>query len=369
MTHLSDILDTGELDRLVNEKYISRIVSPDGRLLLHNYTERATYDRVWTAETRRCRGLISDAATGRIIARPFEKFSNVDEAGFPESSLSALLLRPGPVEITDKLDGSMVAVWHDDGAWHCSTRGSFTSTQAQAARAWLESRLFGWNSVLQDFTLLCEWCAPDNRVVLKYNTTDLVLIGARHVATGTDCHHRQLENIGTLALLNVVPIVTDTDLETLVSRRALTTGVEGWVARWPDGYRVKVKTEDYLRLHRLISGFSAARVRAAMLTGEAAHYVQELPEEIRAEAERIVATLERVCGERAAYLAITYARFAPLLSDSRKTFALAVQREPKEDWPYLFSLADDKPIAEKLLKAVDLAILFGNIAEAVPLDS
>lgn len=355
--HLSDILDPVELNRLVAERYISRIPSPDGALLLHNYTEKATFDRVWTAETKACRGLISEVATGRIVARPFEKFSNVDEGGFPESAADVLLVRPGPVEITDKLDGSMVVVWYYDGDWHTSTRGSFTSTQARAARQWIDN--LNPRTWPPDYTFIGEWCAPDNRVVLKYDRPELRLIGVREY-DGYDEPHAALVEWSRLMGLPIVPIVAGGDLASVLAQRQGTIGVEGWVARWPDGFRVKIKTEDYLRLHRLISGFSAARVREAILTGEVARYVQKLPEEIRTEAESIIATLEQVCSYRMVGLNASYTRLSPLLSEGRKAYAIAVQQEPKDDWPYLFSLADSKPIAEKVLKAVDLVALFGE---------
>lgn len=358
MTKIDDIMDRGALERLVEEHYITQVLSPDACLVLYNYTAKATYDRVWTPETRACRGLIAEVNTGAVVARPFEKFSNVDEAGFPESALAALLARPGPVEITDKLDGSMVAVWHYAGGWHCSTRGSFTSTQAQAAQEWLLANA-DLTCAQPDYTYIGEWCAPDNRVVLKYDRPELCLIGAR-MAQGYDAPYYEVAYWAHVLGLPAVPALTDCDLETLVSRRPLTTGVEGWVARWPDGFRVKIKTEDYLRLHRLISGFSAARVREAMLSSDAAHYIGELPEEIRNEAERIMAVLDAQVQERAATLSASFARLSPLLSDSRKAFALAVQQEPKEDWPFLFSLADGRPITDKLLKAVDLFALFGE---------
>lgn len=357
MTYLQDILNPAELDRLVAEKYIRRVLNDDGRLVLYNYTEKATFDRMWTPETRACRGLIADVATGEIVAWPFAKFANADEAGFPESAIEALLSRPGPVEITDKLDGSMVAVWCYDGVWHCSTRGSFNSTQALAARQWLET--IGVQNWPTEYTFIGEWCAPDNRVVLKYERSELRLIGVRE-HSGHDCSYAELVAWSQVLGIPVVPAVVDGDLISVLSRREATIGVEGWVARWPDGFRVKIKTADYLQLHRLISGFSPTRVRDAMLTGDAARYMQELPEELRVECEGILFTLDEVCRERERLLRDAHRRLSPLLDQGRKKYALTVQQEPKEDWPFLFSLADNKPIADKVLKAVDLVTLFGE---------
>lgn len=51
--------------------------------------------------TRTCRGLIVHSTTGRVLARPWAKFVN---HGRPEAETLDLA---APVEVTDKLDGSL----------------------------------------------------------------------------------------------------------------------------------------------------------------------------------------------------------------------------------------------------------------------
>ncbi len=364
---LADIMDIGELERLVKEHYITRRIDDSGCYVLHNYSEKATYARLWTPETRQCRGIIS-TLDGEIVARPFDKFFNVDES--EETRLDALLARGGDVEITDKLDGSMVAVWYHDGSWHTSTRGSFTSTQALAAAWWLAAHPQRLENVslLKTTTLLCEWCAPDNRVVLKYDTPELIIIGARDLQTGMDYNHHGLQTIGHLTGLRVTSLQTDT-LDAFAAARVSSVGCEGWVARWPDGFRVKIKTADYLRLHKLVSGFSAARVRDVLLAaGDSWEtYLADLPEEFRTEAGRMAAVMQSAAAERLTALQASYARLKPLASDNRKAYALAVLQESPLDRPYLFSMLDGKSIDGKVLASLDLESLgFAAVEEAQP---
>lgn len=363
MTYLYDILDPAELSRLVAEKYINAIRSPDGRHVLYNYTERATYARLWTAETRQCRGLIVEQATGRIVCRPFDKFFNVGET--PETSMEALLALPVTPTLTEKLDGSMVAVWRDGNTLRASTRGSFTSSQAAAALAWLTARGHtGRDWPTGSYTVIGEWCAPDNRVVLSYAQAEFRLIGARALYDGADFDYPALALVANELDLPVVPVYAG-DFAAAVATQATLTGVEGWVARWPSGFRVKIKTADYLRLHRLISGFSAERMREALLLNEAERYLTELPEELRAEAEHIYGEIKRRAMERADTAIALHATLSPLLrEEGRKGYALAVQRQPRDLWPLLFALADNKPIAGLILKALDLGDL-----KAVPVPS
>ena len=158
---LSDIINVDELERQIAAKLIRRVASPDGRHVLYNYTELAQYSKAWTPEVRLCRGLIARADTGQIVCRPFQKFFNYGEAEAP-----AIPSEWQEVEAMSKLDGSMVAVWWDDKyGWACTTRGSFTSDQASAAQAWLDGHI-DVSELDRGSTYVCEWTAPDNRVVL-----------------------------------------------------------------------------------------------------------------------------------------------------------------------------------------------------------
>lgn len=359
--YLDHLLDTKELDRLVSENYISRVTSPDGRHTLYNYTPRATYDRVWQLETLCSRGLIADQG-GRVVCYPFDKFFNLGET--EDAQAEKLTQWTGEPEITDKLDGSMIAIWYDDGnhRWRCTTRGSFISAQAKAAESWLYRNVSFDNwPTLGPYTFIAEWCSPDNRIVLKYDKPELRLIGAR--ARGIDLPYHSLKTWSETLGLSVVPRIPG-NLAALIAQQPTATGKEGWVVRWPGGFRVKVKTSEYLSLHRLITGFSASRVRDAILAGTIGGYMTELPEEIRPDAERIVSTLEATVGARILALRDTYDKLRPLLGESRKAFAMAVQQQPADDRGYLFSLADGKPFEQKIMAGIDLRALFGEEAEA-----
>lgn len=91
-------VDLNELEQMVEQRYVRRVIHPDGHLQLFNYTEACTYEGAWNDTTRQCRGLILDMA-GNVVARPFSKFFNYGEPNAPELDLDA------PVVVTDKMDG------------------------------------------------------------------------------------------------------------------------------------------------------------------------------------------------------------------------------------------------------------------------
>lgn len=353
--HIQDLLNPNELDRLVAEKYISRVECPYGPYVLYNYTERATYERMWTPETHICRGLIIDTTDDRVVARPFIKFHNIDEPGAPESALPALLELRGPIEATEKLDGSLIVLWFDRHAevWRCSTRGSFTSTQARDATTWIAAHL-DTSALFPQWTYLFEWIAPHNRVVIRYDQPELRLIGAIMI-DGHDCGARQLRVIAKRMGLVSVRETEVTSLVDFIAQTKSLVGVEGWVLRWPDGFRVKVKTEEYLRLHRIISFFGPERVREMLLTGGLGEYIAALPDEFQDEARAIAEDITTRTAARIAALEATYQRLAPLLREGRKAYALAVQAEAPDDRPYLFLLADQKSITDRVIKSLVLS--------------
>ena len=127
---------------------------------------------------------------------------------------------------------------------------------------------------------------------------------------------------------------------------------------------MKVKTADYLRLHRLVSDFNARRVRDVLLAAPEvwASYLSDLPEEFRAEAESMAATMQRAAGERLSALQVAFERLAPLAVEGRKAYAMTVQQEPIADRAHLFALLDKRPIEQKVLAELDLAALGFDLA-------
>lgn len=59
-----------------------------GNLSSFNYTDKAFYDRVWDAQTMKARGLYLDTVKGRVAARAYDKFFNINER--PETKFDML---------------------------------------------------------------------------------------------------------------------------------------------------------------------------------------------------------------------------------------------------------------------------------------
>src|SRR4051794_23517951 len=94
---IDELLDMGELNRLIDEHYVTARTHPNLALCILNYTPKTQFGRYWTHETELCRGLIYHVPTGTIVSRPFRKFFNLGER--PDS------IPDEPFEAFQKLDG------------------------------------------------------------------------------------------------------------------------------------------------------------------------------------------------------------------------------------------------------------------------
>lgn len=240
----------------------------DAPLLIHNYTQKVQYERIWTPETILSRGLITDLQ-GNIVARPFGKFFNLEEhiehvGPLPQE----------PFEVYEKMDGSLGIIYFIEGEPRIATRGSFGSEQSIKANEILREK-YGHLTFDPSYTYLLEIIYPENRIVVDYGEKeDLVLLGVIEPKTGREV---SLDDIDP-----GLPKVKRYDgINDLAQLRAVEEyNKEGYVIRFSGGLRVKVKFEEYVRLHRIIAGVSARVIWEFMMQGESIdEMLEKVPDE------------------------------------------------------------------------------------------
>ncbi|WP_306210931.1 RNA ligase [Actinoplanes sp. RD1] len=353
MTLLADVLDPAALAEAVRTGLVRTQRHPSRPYVIHNYTEACQYAGAWTRTTLACRGLITHAGTGEVLARPFPKFFNVSEPQAP-------VVDPGAkVAVTDKSDGSLGIIWRDEDGWAVATRGSFASDQAKHATRVLRTRY-------PDFappagrTVLVEIIYPENRIVLDYaGLDDLVLLGSVDIATGRSGGP---ESVPTWP----GPVVESFDHPTLADALAAPAraGREGLVVHFPDAdVRVKIKYADYVRLHRLVFGLTARTVWDILVSGgDLDALTAPLPDEFHAWVRNVVTELtgaveagrrevEQEFAEITAQLPEGWGRreFAALAVRSPRRAALFLRLDGKDYTPGLWDAV--RPPATKMVEA------------------
>ena len=269
-------------------KLIDRHRHPTLPLTLYDYSKRCQYDRAWDEVTLACRGLVLDD-DDRVVIRPLGKFFNWNE---PDAVMPA-----GPATVFEKLDGSLVNVarWHDEMI--VATRLRFDNDHVRYARAILARRHPGFVPE-PGWTYAFELIHPATRIVVDNGEReDLVLLAKIETATGREqAIHEAIEWTGARAAQ--YPFASIAELQ---GRGDPGERFEGFVLRWESGYRVKVKLEDYLRVHRIVTGVTDKVIWEHLRAG---HTLEELllnvPEEFQVWAGDSAETiLSRVVASRA----------------------------------------------------------------------
>lgn len=255
--------------------------APDGRAI-YVYSQECVYSNGWNDFALMARGLILHPEKREIVATPFPKFFN---AGERNGSIPDL-----PFEVYEKVDGSLAIIHFFDGAWRVATKGSFDSEQAK----WAEGHLSGSNLSLLDptVTYLAEAVYPENRIVVHYTKAELVLLGA-YKSTGDEFSMAELVEAGERIGWRVATRHAFESFSDLVEHtKVLPATAEGFVIRFEDGLRLKLKGEEYRRIHGLISRCTPLAMWEAMKAGDDMEAIRrDLPEEFWADFDAIVSNL------------------------------------------------------------------------------
>lgn len=243
-----------------------------------------------------CRGSVFDA-TGKCVARPFEKFFNLGE----NDSVRPDVLSGLRFDAYEKRDGSLLFPVQIHERIVFKTRKTFRSDLAIYVNAWSRIRVpyldFCTDLIEHGFTPLFEWTSPSNRIVLDYGQSQrLVVLAARHIESGLYMSDRMLSR---LASDYQIPIIQKADFENLqaVKEACLTQkDIEGWVLVFENGLRVKCKTRYYHQLHRIKTWMSErdiAELCAEQKSDDLKGQLIDLEETLAAESIRVIEDVER----------------------------------------------------------------------------
>jgi RNA ligase len=344
MTPYAGLFTQAELDEMEAQGYVRSNEHPDFyEMWILNYTEKAAFEGVWNNVTLNCRGLIVDAF-GNIIARPFPKFFNYGQPGCPEINLDELAV------VSDKMDGSLgISYRGRDGKYYIATRGSFTSDQAIKATEILRKKYPDWQPAAHRHTYLFEIVYPENRIVCNYgDVEDLVFLGAVNIDTGQsyDADYADLF-WWTGPKAEVFPY--DTMRQALEAEPRPNS--EGFVVHLLDSdVRVKIKQEDYIALHKIVTGLNARTVWQAMVDGAVDELIEKVPDEFHDFVEGVIEDIDGDVNESVMIAHRAYDRILAKIgvNPSKKDFALEAKTHAMS-WA-LFQLWDGKDVRREFLK-------------------
>lgn len=224
------------------------------------------------------RGMVIDLRDVTVASNPYYKFRNMGESpAYSEASVASAIARNGGRMVaTEKMDGSLIQLRYvgDNGTFPygllASTSNTLTSYGRRESNAHLAA-LYGRFLDADDrylraamanpgLTLCLEMVyPPDDPHVVAYDRSrwGLYLHGARDVRTGRIAGHGTVERIGREFGIPVPPVVaTDLGTATALARDWDGSAHEGMVLDI-DGWLVKVKCEEFLRLSYMTHAIAA----------------------------------------------------------------------------------------------------------------
>ena len=323
------------LDDLVEGGYITRRKHPSLDLYILNYTARTQYERLWNETTAQCRGLVVDSS-GKVVSRCLKKFFNFEEV---REEVASRLELGTPFKVFEKVDGSLgITYWTPEGP-RIATRGRFTSAQAMRASLMLKE-LYGSYGLDPEITYLFEIVYPENRICVDYGDLEsLIFLGAIHTKSGVEVDSRDL------------PFEKAKEFEFGVGfdemKRMNLKNREGFVVKFDDSFRFKIKFDDYVRLHSEIFSLSTKSVWTSLKDGRRTP-VEMLAPELQDWAQSVELDLMRDFASIECSAAET---FDSIKSLSRKEFAMVAMNYRFSS--VLFHMLDERPYSDIIWKMVE----------------
>lgn len=284
------LLSLDTLNKYYEQGLLYKQIHPTLPLTIWNYTEKVQYESLWDEITVQCRGLITEDISGTILVRPFKKFFNYEEV----VSKDVIPSKGDYVYIQEKMDGSLGILFNYEDQWIMATRGSFTSEQAIKGLEIVKSKYF-LDSWFKEYAYLVEIIYPENRIVVDYKGEEKVTFlsivlneGWRwkptddtelHWTTATTIFHslgiKKEDIVKTEQHFNF----SDKLYKSLKEKNE--TNKEGFVLRFqPGNFRMKIKFEEYVRLHKVMTNLSTTAVWEVLSNGGSMdELLKEVPDE------------------------------------------------------------------------------------------
>jgi RNA ligase len=265
-------VDLNLLNKYYQDGLLVKQTHPDLQLTIWNYSRTTEYERLWDDVTLLCRGLVTDDK-GNIVGRPMRKFFNIEEQKHKATK---------DFEVFDKLDGSLIMAFEYNGEWVICSKGSFISDQKLAAeKLFYKLKYNEYFKGNNGFTMVFEYLSDWNRIVVRYDEERLVLLTiisnlGKEIDVQPFGSKAYQSNFGFVDVVKKYNGIEDYS----VLKKMIPNNAEGFIVKFSNGDRCKIKGEEYLRLHKLMTNVSTTSVWEHLVNGVTMEDIlQDVPDE------------------------------------------------------------------------------------------
>jgi len=192
----------------------------------------------------------NDAGEWICVCHPFDKFFNYGEQ---HSAVHEIDWETASVQ--QKVDGSLIKIWYDNNLWHISTNGSINAFSAGCGETSYGLLVADAISNIPDFwyalnptrCYMFELTSPYNHIVIQYEGIHLWYLGCRDMENDTEID----EEFNVEGILHPALFPHHSLSECVMAAHEMGEDEEGYVVCDKNFNRIKIKGDEYLRLHKI----------------------------------------------------------------------------------------------------------------------
>jgi RNA ligase len=289
----------------------------------------ASYTDFLEPDALECRGhmfrLDSTGTMEELVSLPFEKFFNLNENPMTmELDLSEVEF------IHDKRDGSLISTYMHEDMVRLKSKTALESDQALDAIRFMGEN-FSFKTLVHEFvrldwTVIMEYTAPDNRIVLPYQQAELKVLAARNNLT---LDYADYDELYYHFKDNMVDDHSHHGeyAEDFIASIPEMKGIEGFVIGLVGGQRIKIKTDEYLSLHRAKDSIGSNKKLFAVCINDATDDLRSLFHDDEYTLNRIT-EMEQIAGHAYNHLVSSVESYYDENKDlDQKSYAIKGQQE------------------------------------------
>lgn len=341
--------DLNILQDYIDRKLVVKQDHPTLPLSIYNYSRSCQYEKAWDDITLNMRGTILDHE-GNVVAKAFPKFFNYEEVA------DKVPVQGDYVYVQEKVDGSLGILFYYNNEWHLATKGSFTSEQAIRGMEIIKSK-YNLSAFITEMVYICEIIYPENRIVVNYGDESKVVF-LSVVSHGEEQHWTTAKTIFNASGID------DSDIVKTDQYFTFGTGMydalkdrnednkEGFILRFqPGNFRMKIKFEEYVRLHKIVTNFSSTDIWEIMMTKQdIAQFLERVPDEFDNWVQLTMLSLRSQFDAIKMRCILDYSYYSDIAKGDKKAFALLIKDERYKS--ILFSMFDNKQYDQAIWKLI-----------------
>lgn len=242
------------LNQHVEQGWIRRQICQYARLFIYTYSAKTEIEEYWNKYTRMSRGLVIDDK-GRVVIKCIPKFFNSNQ-----KYAEQIDFQDSETEITVKNDGYLIQIKKDhEYGLVITSKGSFNSPMVNKAKT-----LIAEEGLEEDYTYICELCCnfpgDESIIVKRWDCEPKLTVWAVIDPDGNEISLSEakipscLERTEVLSYKEAIEYLNRLDVEGVVVKNG--------------SKRVKIKTEHFVEMHRLISDLRKVRVLDLLSEGK-----------------------------------------------------------------------------------------------------